>query len=322
MANRDTLRAYTDLCVFIDQDDWVHVAFTTRSYFEIQGTSYWHASIIWHWSEQYSPLWPDNGDFRMIHNAFDDWWWNFTDCGAWNVKAQRPSLGQDPETDYVYCTYQVYDCDTTALSAAGWPSGEVYVSVTTDGGLTWAEGTNVTETITPENAMAGQCLSELSPSMAKLVNDTCQILYVLDRDAGFVVQEEGTWTQNNVIYHRVPVDLIPTEPLVPQDVVLHVEIVGVEPEPPLQAYDFKLFKPYPNPFNPVATICYYLPAATEVHLGIYDVTGREIATPAEGLKQSGMHQAWFDAKGLSSGIYVYRLEAGAYTASGKMVLMK
>ncbi|MBU1882601.1 MAG: T9SS type A sorting domain-containing protein [bacterium] len=223
LANMDTLRAYTDMNLFFDQDDYLHVVFSTRSFFELEGTSYWHPSIVWHWSEQY----PD--DFSMVHNAFDDWSWNFIDCGAWNLKAQRPSLGQDPATGHLYCMYQVFDVDTTAISAQGWPSGEIYVSVSTDGGLSWAEGTNITQTVTPNNAPAGACLSEITPSMAKTVDGNCHILYVLDKDAGTVVQTEGTWTYNQVIYHKVPVGLIPTTPLVPQNVPFHVEHYGGTP---------------------------------------------------------------------------------------------
>jgi hypothetical protein len=217
LADMDTLRAYTDLNVFIDQDDWTHVVFTTPSFFDLEGTVYWHPSIIWHWSEQFP------GEFQMVHNAFDDWWWNFVDCGAWNVKAQRPELAQDPETGFLYCMFQVYDTDTTALSQAGYPSGEIYVSMSQDGGQSWSQAINVTETITPRNAPPGQCLSELTPSMAKVADGTLHIMYVLDRDAGFVVQSEGSWTLNEVKYHSIPVEDIPSEPLVVQDVPFHVE---------------------------------------------------------------------------------------------------
>ncbi len=318
MADMDTLRAYTDLCVFIDQDDWVHVAFTTRAYFAIQQTTYWHASIIWHWSEQY-PGW---NEFFIIHNAFDDFWWNFVDCGAWNVKAQRPSLAQDPETGYLYCTYQVYDCDTTALSQAGYPSGEIYVSVSTDGGLNWSEGTNITQTVTPPDAPPGECLSEISPSMVKTVNDTCHIMYVLDRDAGFVVQGEGAWTRNDVVYHKVPADLIPTTPLVPQDTFLHVGVPAVEPEKPPVTARFKLKGAYPNPFNSATVIEYSLATMMTIRLSVYDLAGREVARLDEGSRQPGIHRLVFDPVGLSSGIYLCRLSAGAEMQTRKILLLK
>ena len=70
LALMDTLRAYTDLNVFIDQDDYAHVLFTTRyvNAIDSPNSSYWNASAIWHWSEQYP------NEFRLIHNAFDEWW--------------------------------------------------------------------------------------------------------------------------------------------------------------------------------------------------------------------------------------------------------
>ncbi|MFH1733141.1 MAG: T9SS type A sorting domain-containing protein, partial [bacterium] len=318
LANRDTLRAYTDLNVFIDQDDWVHVTFTTRSYFALSQTSYWHASIIWHWTEQYTGWY----DYFIVHDAFDDYDWNYIDCGAWNLKAQRPSLGQDPATGNLYCMYQVYDCDTTAISAGGYPSGEVYISVSEDGGLNWSVGTNITETITPSNAAPGECLSELTPSMAELVDDTCRIMYVLDRDAGFVVQGEGTWTLNDVMYHKVPVNLIPTTPLVPQDKLLHIidsSAVRIDPE---RVTEFELNPPYPNPFNPSAIFEYSLMTKMDVTLKVYDIQGKLVSTLVDGPQMKGVHEATFDGSELASGIYLYRLHAGELTQSGKLLLLK
>ncbi|TKJ40855.1 hypothetical protein CEE37_07795 [candidate division LCP-89 bacterium B3_LCP] len=320
LADMDTIRAYTDLSAFFDQDDYLHIAFTTPSFFELEGTTYWHASLIWHWSEQY----PD--DFHLIHDAFVDWDWNNVDCGAWNVKAQKPSLGQDPTTGYLYCTYQVFDVDTLALSQPGFPSGEIYISVSTDGGQNWAVGTNITNTITPTDAHPGDCLSEGWLSMAKKVDGECHIQYILDRDAGNVTQTEGTWTLNDVIYHNVPVGLISTTPLVPQDIPFHVTHggTGVEPDPSVQVspIQFTLSQNYPNPFNPLTVISYELRVASSINLTIYDINGQRVADLVNGRQSAGLHEVTFDASDLSSGIYIYRLETEGYQSSGKMVLMK
>ena len=321
LADMDTLRAYTDLNIFIDQDDWVHVVFTTPSYFELEGTTYWHPSIIWHWSEQFP------GEFHIVHNAFDDWDWNYTDCGAWNVKAQRPSIAQDPSTGNLYCMYQVYDCDTTALSSAGWPSGEIYLSMSEDGGENWSVGLNVTNTVTPRNAPPGECLSEITPSMAKLVDGTCHIEYVLDRDAGTVVQNEGTWTLNEVKYHSVDVDLLSPTPYVPQDVPFHVEHSPYQPGIPgakrLETpKNFALGQNYPNPFNPMTTITFSLDQVSEVSLKVYNLMGKEIATLAAGTYGTGQHTVIFDGSNLASGLYIYKLEAAGRTLERKMLLLK
>ncbi|MBU0518878.1 T9SS type A sorting domain-containing protein [bacterium] len=325
LANMDTLRAYTDLNVFIDNQDWTHVVYTARSYFALEGTSYWHASIIWHWSEQFP------GEFQMVHDAFDDWDWNYVSCGAWNVKAQRPSIGQDPETDYLYCMYQVYDVDTTALSALGWPSGEIYVSMSEDGGQNWSVGINVTSTVTPNSAPAGQCWSELTPSMAQVVDGTCHIAYIVDRDAGAVVQTEGGWTYNQAKYHAVPVDEIPSTPLVPQwpepgSYPFHVEHappVGIPGAGRFEvASTFDLSQNYPNPFNPSTTIQFSLEQVSEVSMKVFNLLGEEVATVASGTYGTGQHTVNFDASNLSSGMYIYKLEAGGRSLAKKMMLIK
>jgi len=455
-AMKDTLRAYTDMNLFFDQDDWLHAVFTTPYYNSIDSSSSWHSSIVWHWSEQYP------NDFQMIHNAFDDAAWNNVYCGAWNVKAQRPSLGQDLGTGYLYCMYQVYDCDTLHLShfigPSGWgmPSGEVYVSVSTDGGLNWSVGTNVTNTITPTNAPAGQCKSELTPSLAKEVDGFCRIMYVYDLDAGNCIQSEGSATNNPVRYHKVPVNLIPTTPLVPQwptpgGVPFHVEpgtfpnvninlttyggsivippgggafnfnISAHNNTPSAQTFDawcmvslpngqsygpvlgpfpltlaggatiardrtqyvpagapsgsytylgnvgdypatiwdqdsfpftklpgdngsiigdwanvgqaftgelatapssFALLPCSPNPFNPETAIRFELPVSCLVRMQVYDLAGRMVSELVNGWREAGSHEVLFDGSDLASGIYIYRLQAGAFAASGKLILLK
>ncbi|ARA94309.1 hypothetical protein AWN76_014865 [Rhodothermaceae bacterium RA] len=79
---------------------------------------------------------------------------------------------------------------------------------------------------------------------------------------------------------------------------------------------------YPNPFNPATTIRYTLPEVARVTLVIYDVLGRAVATLVAGEQAAGAHHVAFDGSGLSSGVYLYRLEAGSEVVSGKMLLLK
>jgi hypothetical protein len=78
----------------------------------------------------------------------------------------------------------------------------------------------------------------------------------------------------------------------------------------------------PNPFNALATIRYQLPANSFVSLRVYDAAGRQVATLVDGWREAGQHEVAFDALKLSSGIYIYRLQAGEFQAAGKMVLLK
>jgi len=91
--------------------------------------------------------------------------------------------------------------------------------------------------------------------------------------------------------------------------------------------DYTLVECYPNPFNPSTTISFQLREAGFVKLEVFDINGRNVGArlprPYTGRRYpAGTHQITFDGSGLPSGIYVYRLTAGDFTASGKMVLMK
>lgn len=79
---------------------------------------------------------------------------------------------------------------------------------------------------------------------------------------------------------------------------------------------------YPNPFNPVTTIRYALPEASTVTLAVYDVMGRQVARLVDSSMNAGTHEATFDASGLPSGVYFYRIQAGSFMETRRMVLMK
>ncbi len=90
---------------------------------------------------------------------------------------------------------------------------------------------------------------------------------------------------------------------------------------------FSLLQNYPNPFNPSTTIKYAIPASdnsqtTKVKLVVYDLLGREVTTLVNSEKSPGYYQVNFDASGLPSGLYFYKLTAGKYNAVKKMILMK
>ena len=79
---------------------------------------------------------------------------------------------------------------------------------------------------------------------------------------------------------------------------------------------------YPNPFNPSTIISYSLPKTSNVSLKVYNVLGELIATLVNIIQLKGMYEIVFDAANLSSGIYFYRLQAGEFTASHKMIFVK
>ncbi|MBC8043177.1 MAG: T9SS type A sorting domain-containing protein, partial [Rhizobacter sp.] len=86
--------------------------------------------------------------------------------------------------------------------------------------------------------------------------------------------------------------------------------------------EFVLKQNYPNPFNPATTLVYQLPQAATVSLKIYDVLGREVATLVNVRQAAGTYTAQFNASKLSSGVYFYKLVAGAFVQTKKMLLVK
>jgi photosystem II stability/assembly factor-like uncharacterized protein len=86
--------------------------------------------------------------------------------------------------------------------------------------------------------------------------------------------------------------------------------------------DFALYPNYPNPFNPVTSIRYDIPKTANVTLKVYDIRGRVVTTLVNENKQPGSYMATFDASNFSSGVYFYRVSAGDYVRTMKMILVK
>lgn len=85
---------------------------------------------------------------------------------------------------------------------------------------------------------------------------------------------------------------------------------------------YELNQNYPNPFNPSTVINYQLPEAGNVTLKVYDVLGNEVSTLVNEFKQAGVYNAKFANSNLSSGIYLYRLQAGSFVSVKRMMLIK
>ena len=97
--------------------------------------------------------------------------------------------------------------------------------------------------------------------------------------------------------------------------------VGVSDGPRLPE-GFQLHQNYPNPFNPSTTIHYGLPARSHVTLSVFNTLGQQVATLVQGEQEAGYFEVQFDASGLSSGVYLCRLQAGDFVESMKLVLVR
>jgi hypothetical protein len=105
------------------------------------------------------------------------------------------------------------------------------------------------------------------------------------------------------------------------DLSLSGTATGIAEQPSLPL-SYALSQNFPNPFNPSTLIQYQLPGTGPVRMTVYDILGREVATLVDGVQQQGTHEARFEAGGLSSGVYFYRLQAAGFVQQRKMVLQK
>ena len=97
---------------------------------------------------------------------------------------------------------------------------------------------------------------------------------------------------------------------------------GVEKTPDVSPTEFLLEQNYPNPFNPTTTIAFAIPKEAHVMLRIFDMLGRRVFTLVDDTLQRGAYRVVFDAAGLPSGIYFYRIEAAGFTCMRKLTLLK
>jgi hypothetical protein len=107
-------------------------------------------------------------------------------------------------------------------------------------------------------------------------------------------------------------------------IILEAVSGGTDVEPLAGALPtaFSLAQNYPNPFNPTTTIRYGLPRASTVQLAVFNGLGQNVATLVHGAQEAGMYEVSFDASGLASGVYVYRLTAGDFVDARRFVLIR
>jgi hypothetical protein len=100
------------------------------------------------------------------------------------------------------------------------------------------------------------------------------------------------------------------------------EVTSIDDEPHTFTNYYRLHQNYPNPFNPNTTIEFDLPKTSEVTLKVFNILGEEVAAPVSHRLSAGSYSYEWDARNLASGVYMYRLQAGEYVETRKMILMR
>ena len=140
---------------------------------------------------------------------------------------------------------------------------------------------------------------------------------------------------NNIaklIYLAFPFETIPSKEIRAQimdDVLSYFDILNPTSvkEKNIKLDNFFIWQNFPNPFNPTTKIRYNIPSivnklVSKVKLSVYDILGREVAVLVNEEQPAGNYEVTFDASNLSSGVYIYKIIAGNFTKSMKMLLLK
>jgi photosystem II stability/assembly factor-like uncharacterized protein len=190
-----------------------------------------------------------------------------------------------------------------------------YIIKTTDGGVSWnsyglgIDGAGI--------VFVGCDL--INPKYIVCVGLGGHIFQSIDGGENWVKQASGT---TNDLYGVCFIDTLIGTIVGAKGTILHYKNA-----PPVDTTletpkNFILKQNYPNPFNPNTTIEYSIPEQVHVTIKIYDLLGREVTTLVNEEKQAGSYKVNFSAEHLGSGVYFYRLEAGGFAASKKLLLLK
>ncbi len=231
----DSYRAYTDVSALLDSDGLLHIVWAARAWpanSEIpgEGEAGLYRGRIFHWSE----YWPVP---TTVHAA--DWDQTICSPGAWNLTAGKMSISECNGRFYVLFTQindgpaGVYD-DCATTSSPGFPTGagngDLYVTVSGDGGITWDYARDITNSRTPGcdsiDGLGGPCDNDNWPSMPRFGTNYAlnagdnftdvvvpsggtdngwylDVMYVNDHSAGAIVQDEGFWQLDDMRWFRL-----------------------------------------------------------------------------------------------------------------------
>lgn len=146
-----------------------------------------------------------------------------------------------------------------------------------------------------------------------VINDYIQRVSTSPFPLDYIIDQQG-----KVVYHNTEYD-----PRRMAEIITNLlNPVSVEEDVSTTPFSFQLEQNYPNPFNPVTTISYLLPSRSEVLLIIYNLLGEEIVRLVDEIQPRGLHQITWDASSVSSGMYFYRIQAGDFVQTRKMILLK
>jgi hypothetical protein len=211
------------------------------------------------------------------------------------VTMDMPVIGMSGGT--IVIVYQAMMNNDT--SAQGYNNNDLFLVRSTNAGITWTSPVNITNT---------PGLDERWPSMSPW-NEPGNVNLTWQEDTQPGTSAPGATSDPGSLVVRV------------RQKFLKLTLTDV-PEGGNLPAGFNLSQNYPNPFNPMTKIDYTVGASSRVSLKVYNLLGQEVATLIDQQLSPGSYQATFDGSRLSSGVYIYKMTAGSFEDSKKLVIVK
>ncbi|MCP4584100.1 MAG: T9SS type A sorting domain-containing protein [candidate division Zixibacteria bacterium] len=289
-----------------DFDDIIDVPYPFQPNFDLW--AYANLEAIFDYNDQLHLAWP-------VYGEGYDWLLHYSDDSdtievitqipdttdnhpIWELLIGKASLSRDASSNALVASWGQYAVGDTNIN--GIYNGDIYLSRSNDLGLTWQEPLNITNTPSPD-CLPGDCMSELYPCAAEEADSMPHITYIFDP----FIQPEPSPTSPALVMYIGPDHL-------------------VDIEPPIENIprNYSLAQNYPNPFNASTTIKYDLPKRSNVTIDVFDILGRKVETFNSSVQTPGSHSVVWNALGLGSGIYFYKIQAGNYVQTRRCMLIK
>lgn len=317
----DTLRPFPDLdAIYVG--DVLHVVFTTCGFvLDVEGEEFYpritaEESFIWHWDSESDTL-------TLVA---DGWFASSSRSGSWASNVCQPSLGADPEGN-LFCVFRQAIEDDHAVGYEVHPPycfSDIMVTRSTDGGASWSEALNITETRLGDGDI-GDPVNEVYPSLAENVDDFLHIQYLQYGATPEDPQLEGMEIISPIIYQRVPVEeLAGLDPLpMPREgFTYHIQSPTAVSGNDLVPQTFGIADIYPNPFNQSTRISFNIERTGRISLELFNLQGQRLEVILSDNFPAGSNSIVWNAADIAGGVYIIRLNGLETTDFRKKILLK
>jgi beta-lactamase superfamily II metal-dependent hydrolase len=292
----------------------VTTAVAGTQYLRTQRTDTWGTSQSW-------SFWIGRrAQAATIANHSIVWLWaNETNLTSATVDGYRIRFGDDTGGDNIVLQKVTNGVATDILTSSGSVTNALtdigfMVRVTRTTGSVWTIYTSTLPTASGGGAVATAVPSAANTTVNQgSVTNSTYTSFTNGYFGFMAIHSSGTSARAGAEFDQLYFDISSSSPL--GKPVISPEIVSMPS-------DFQLYQNFPNPFNPSTVIKFQIPDASVVTLKVYDLLGREVSSLVNGQLEAGNHETVWNADKYPSGIYIYRLSAGNFTETRKMLLLK